>query len=187
MKFIEKEIKGVFEIVFDPKEDERGFFMRAYDKKIFENHGIKFDFVQENHSLSKHKGTIRGLHFQYPPDCECKLMRTITGEIFLAIVDIRKDSPTFGRWTSIVLSEHKKNMAIIPRGCTNGICTLTDNCHLIYKVDSYYNPNNEAVISWDDPDLNINWPIKNPSVISERDKTGMSFQEFKKKHGGLKP
>jgi len=185
MKIEEKEIEGVYEINLNPIEDDRGFFMRSFDKKILAEAGIANEWVQENHSLSKQKGTIRGLHFQYPPDTECKLMRVVTGELFLAIVDIRKGSKTFGKWTSIVLSEKTKNLALIPRGCTNGICTLTDDVNLLYKVDRYYAKHNEAVISWNDPDLAIDWPIKKPEVISKRDSNGMSFKEFKEKHGGL--
>lgn len=187
MKIIEKEIKGVFEIQLEPIIDERGFFVRSYDQNILEKAGINFKMVQENHSLSLKKGVIRGLHFQFPPNCESKLMRAITGEMFFAVVDIRKNSPTFGKWVSIVLSAEKKNLLLIPRGCTNGMCTLTDNCNLIYKVDNPYAKNNEAVIKWDDPDIGIKWPIKVPSVISERDSKGMSFKEFVKKYGGITP
>ena len=182
----EKKIKGVFEIQLEPLEDERGFFMRTYDDRIFKDLGIERKWVNENHSLSRIKGTIRGIHFQYPPDTETKLSRVITGEIFFVVVDIRKDSKTFGEWISVVLSSEKKNMLFIPRGCAPGMCTLTDNCNLIYKVDNYYSPNNEDVIKWNDPDLAIKWPIKEPVVISERDSKGKSFKEFVEKHGGLK-
>ena len=185
MKVIEKEIKGVYEIQLEPKEDDRGFFMRSYDDKIFKKHGIDRKWVHENHSLSLQKGTIRGIHFQYPPDCETKLLRVITGDIFFAIVDLRKNSETFGKWTSVVVSAKKKNMLYVPRGCAPGMCTLTVNCNLVYKVDNYYAANNEDVIKWNDPDIGIKWPIKEPNVISERDSKGQSFKDFVEKHDGL--
>ena len=185
MKVIEKEIKGVYEIQLEPKEDDRGFFMRSYDDKIFKEHGIDRKWVHENHSLSLQKGTIRGIHFQYPPDCETKLLRAITGDIFFAIVDLRKNSETFGKWTSVVVSAKKKNMLYIPRGCAPGMCTLTDNCNLVYKVDNYYAPNNEDIIKWNDPDIGIEWPIKEPNVISDRDSKGQSLKDFIEKYGGI--
>ncbi len=187
MRTRELNIKGAFEIQPEPIIDERGFFMRVYDKKIFEDHGIHRDWVQENHSLSLQKGTVRGLHFQYPPNSESKLMRVSSGEVFFVVVDIRKNSPTFGKWDSIILSSETKNMVLVPRGCTNGICTLTDNCNLHYKVDNYYAKNNEDSIKWDDPDLNIAWPISKPNIISARDSNAQSFKEFIAKRGGLEP
>jgi dTDP-4-dehydrorhamnose 3,5-epimerase len=186
MKFEKTEIAGVFEIILAPREDERGFFMRTYDDKVFLEHGLDRRWVQENHSFSVNKGTVRGIHFQYPPDCETKLLRVITGEIFFAAVDLRKNSPTFGKWTSVVLSAAKKNMFYIPRGCAPGMCTLVDNCNLAYKVDNYYALHNEDVIIWNDPDIAIQWPISKPRVLSERDSKGKSFKEFIGQCGGLK-
>jgi dTDP-4-dehydrorhamnose 3,5-epimerase len=187
MKFNEhKEIKGVYEIQLEPHEDERGFFMRTYDDKIFKEHGLDRRWVHENHSLSKIKGTVRGLHFQYPPDTETKLLRVVTGEVFFAFVDLRKGSPTFGRWGSVVLSGEKRNALYLPRGMGPGMCTLTDNCHLVYKVDNYYSPANEDNLKWDDPEIGIQWPIKVPIVISDRDARAQSFKNFlQKSKGGL--
>lgn len=180
----QKEIKGVYEIQLQPREDERGFFVRTYDDKIFNEHGLDRKWVQENHSLSLRRGTLRGLHFQYPPDTETKLLRAATGEMFFVFLDIRKNSPTFGKWGSMILSAKNKNMLYSPKGCAMGMCTLTDNCNLLYKCDSYYVSENEDNIKWDDPDLAIGWPVKNP-VISERDSKAQSFKEFVEKHGGL--
>ena len=184
MKITEGTIKGVFEIQLEPKEDERGFFMRVYDKKIFGEHGMDKEWVQENHSLSRHRGTIRGLHFQYPPDTESKLIRLSSGEAFFAYVDLRKDSPTFGQAGHSIISAEKKNMLLIPRGCALGMCTLSDNVNLHYRVDNYYASANEDNILWNDPDLNIEWPIKEPTVISERDSKAQSFKGFLQKSGG---
>lgn len=178
-------LDGVFEIRFKPNTDKRGFFMRTYDDKIFRKYGLNKNWVQENLSFSKFKGTIRGLHFQYPPHAETKAIMAITGETFLVFVDLRKDSPTFGNWDHVILSKEKKNMIIIPRGFANGICTLSEDCTLFYKFDNYFNPQNYDAIKWNDPDLKIKWPIKNPSIISEKDKNAKGFKEFMDKTGGM--
>ncbi len=185
MKIKQGKFKGVFEIQLEPFEDDRGFFMRAYDKKIFAENGIDNDWVQENHSLSKYKGTVRGLHFQYPPHTKSKLVRVSSGEVFFAFVDLRKKSPTLGEWGSVVLSTKKKNMFLIPRGFAAGMCALTDNCNFHYRVDNYYSKEKEDNIRWNDPDIGIKWPIKKAKVISERDNKAQSFKEFLKNKGGL--
>lgn len=185
MNFKELNIKGVYEVQLMPRGDERGFFMRTYDDTIFQSAGLDRKWVHENHSLSVKKGTVRGLHFQYPPHMETKLLRVITGEVFFAFVDLRKNSPTFGKWGSLIVSAEKKNMLHLPRGIAPGMCTLTDNCHLSYKVDNYYAPNNEDNIKWNDPDIGIKWPISVPEVISERDDKAQSFKQFVEKKGAL--
>lgn len=187
MKIKELEIKGVYEIQLEPHKDDRGFFVRTYDDKLFKQFGIDRPWVQENSSLSKIKGTVRGMHFQHPPSCETKVLRAITGEFFFAVVDLRKDSKTFGKWVSLILSSEKMNLLYVPRGCANGMCTLTDNCNLAYKVDNYYSKEREDIIKWDDPNIGIAWPIKNPTIISERDSKGQSLKEFIDKYGGLVP
>lgn len=187
MIFRESRLGGVFEIVQEPFEDQRGFFSRTYDKQLFAEKGLDREWVQENHSYSAHKGTVRGIHFQYPPDCETKLLRVISGEIFFVVIDLRKYSNTFGQWVGVVVSASRRNMLYIPRGCAPGMCTLTADCHLAYKVDNYYNPENEAVIKWDDPDIGIQWPLKMPQVISARDANGMAFSDFVCNHGGIVP
>jgi len=181
----ERRIKGVFEIQLNPHEDERGFFMRVYDTHIFEKYKIHRNWVQENHSLSVEKGVIRGMHFQLPPHSEAKLIRVVRGEIFDVFIDLRKNSPTFGQWDSIVLSADNKKMIYIPRGFAHGFCTLIENCEVVYKVDNYYSPEYEGNIKWNDLDLNIDWPIKNALTISEKDANAKSFKEFVDKYGGL--
>jgi len=181
----ELDIKGVYSIQLEPHEDHRGYFVRTYDSGIFKRHGIDRVWVQENHSFSLKKGTVRGLHFQYPPDTETKVMRAVTGEIFFAFVDLRKRSPTFGKWGSLISSDKNKKLLYIPRGCALGMCTLTDNCNLSYKVDSHYTSHNEDVLLWNDPDIGIAWPVKEPAVISERDRGGKTFKEFLHRCGGL--
>jgi dTDP-4-dehydrorhamnose 3,5-epimerase len=181
----ERRIKGVFEIQLDPHEDERGFFMRVYDDTIFKKYKIHKKWIQENHSLSVEKDVIRGMHFQLPPHLEAKLIRVINGKIYDAFIDLRKGSPTFGQWDSIILSAYNYKMIYIPRGFAHGFCTLTKNCEILYKMDNCYALNSEGSIRWDDPDIGINWPANNP-ILSEKDLKAKSFIEFIDKYGGLK-
>jgi len=186
MKITENEkIKGGFIIQLEPHEDHRGFFMRTYDKKIFAEHGIDRDWVQENHSYNKEKGTVRGFHFQFPPHAETKLIRVISGEILDVFLDLRKGSPTFGQWDSVVVSGENKKMVYIPRGFGHGMCTLTDNAQMVYKVDNYYSPEAESQVKWNDPDLNIKWPVEKEPIMSEKDLKANSFKEFVEKFGGI--
>lgn len=184
MQFRENDIKGVFEIRLEPRDDERGFFMRTYDDKIFKSRGLATNWVQESHSYSREKNTLRGLHFQIAPFEETKLIRVLGGEAFIIFVDLRKDSPSFGKWNSVVLSNENKKMLYIPRGFAMGMCTLTQNCTLAYKMDNYYSPNHAETIKWNDADIAIRWPTDNP-VISEKDSKAEGFKYFVKKYNGL--
>jgi len=184
MQVKERKLEGVFEIQLEPREDERGFFMRVYDDEIFKKHGIHRNWVQENHSLSVDKGIIRGMHFQLPPHSETKLVRAIAGKIYDVFIDLRKGSPTFGQWDSIILSADNKKIIYIPRGFAHGFCTLSKYCEVVYKVDNYYTPDSEGTIRWDDPSLEINWPINSP-ILSEKDSKSKDFEDFCEIHGGL--
>lgn len=184
MKITEKKLKGLFEIELNPFEDHRGFFMRTYDSNILIKFGLNKVWVQENHSSSINKGIIRGLHFQFPPHTDAKLIRCIRGEIFDVVVDIRKNSPTFGEWESVLLSEKNKKSLFIPRGFAHGFCTLTEHCDIIYKHDNFYNKDYDAGIFWNDEDLKIGWPVDSP-IISERDANLQRFNEFIKHNDGL--
>jgi len=177
--------EGVFTIELEPKEDHRGFFMRVYDEKILAEQGLNRKWVQENHSLSKEKGTLRGFHFQFPPHTESKLVRVISGEIFDVFVDLRKGSPTFGQWDHIILSAENKTCLCIPRGFAHGMCTLTENCVMLYKVDNYYAPDSEGAIHWKDPDLGIDWPLEGEPVLSEKDAKAGSFKNFIDRFGAI--
>ena len=159
--------------------------MRTYDKKIFETAGLADDWVQESESFSRHRGTIRGLHFQHPPSAESKLIRVTSGEAFIVWVDIRKGSETFGAWDSLVLSERTRSVVYIPRGFANGMCTLSDNCALFYKIDNYFSSEAQDEILWNDPDIGIEWSITEPKIISERDRNAKSFKVFIERYGGL--
>lgn len=184
MKIKERKLKGVFEISFKPHEDKRGFFMRTYDERLFKKNGLHHRWVQENHSYSRKRGTLRGLHFQFPPYAETKVIWVITGKIFLVFVDLRRGSLTFGQWESVTLRADDKKMMYIPAGFAFGMRTLTDNVILLYKMGTHYVPKSQGVIRWDDPDLGIDWPAGKP-ILSERDAKAQSFKEFKARFKGL--
>lgn len=157
-------------ILITPKvfTDERGFFMEIYQKEEFAKIGITGEFVQQNHSKSV-KGVLRGLHYQKEPYAQAKLVRCIKGEIFDVAVDIRKNSPTFGRYVSMALSEENKNMLYIPRGFAHGFEVISDEAEVIYSVDNIYSKESESGIIWNDYNIGIKWIIKTP-VLSEKDK-----------------
>jgi dTDP-4-dehydrorhamnose 3,5-epimerase len=157
-------------VLIEPRvfEDERGFFMETYKAPDFVAAGIKGDFVQENHSHSS-KGVLRGLHYQNPPFAQGKLVRVVRGEIFDVAVDIRKGSPTWGKWVGTILSEKNRNMLYVPAGLAHGFCVLSKIAEVIYKTTNVYSAESEAGIIWNDEDLNIEWPIEEP-VLSEKDK-----------------
>lgn len=186
MTIKEEKIKGLFEIQLDPKFDSRGFFMRTFDDKIFKKMGLKTKWVQESHSLSKKKGTVRGFHFQHPPFAETKLIRVLQGEILFTVLDLRFKSKTFGKWIQVILSSKKNNLLYIPKGFASCMCTLTDNCHVLYKMDQYFTPESYDNIRWNDPDLKIPFPVKTPVEISQRDAEAQSFKEFIKKYKSLR-
>lgn len=184
MKLTERKLKGVFEIDLEPIEDIRGFFMRTYDNALFKSLGLNQHWVQENHSYSRKRGTLRGLHFQFPPYAETKLVRAMGGEIFIAFVDLRKGSPTVGQWESVVISTVNHKMLYVPNGFALGMCTLTDDCTLVYKMGNCFVPENQGVIKWDDPDIAISWSVDDP-ILSQKDASAGSFKEFIEKYGGL--
>lgn len=157
--------------------DHRGFFMESYSKKKFEEAGFDVDFVQDNHSKSLEKGVLRGLHFQDPPKAQAKLVRATKGTVFDVIVDLRKNSKTYGQWEGFRLSANNFLMLYIPKGFAHGFCTLEDDTEFQYKTDDFYSPENDNGIAWDDTILNIKWPIEDP-ILSEKDKHHQSFEKF---------
>jgi len=186
MEFNERKLKGVYEIFLNPIRDERGFFMRTYDVDDFQKNKLHNSWIQENHSLSKKIGIIRGLHLQRPPFTETKLIRCIHGRIWDVFVDLRYGSETFGQWDAVELSSENNKMIIIPRGCAHGFLTLSDDCEILYKVDNYYSRENECGILWNDPDLNISWPLTDV-LLSEKDRNNnITLSEFKEKYQGIK-
>ena len=156
-------------IIVTPRvfEDERGLFFETYKRSEFAAAGIKDDFLQDNHSFST-KGVIRGLHYQKSPAAQGKLVRAVTGMIFDVAVDIRKGSPTFGKWVSVELSRDNRRMLYIPAGFAHGFAALTDHVEVTYKVTSEYSAQHEAGILWNDPEIGINWPVSSP-LLSAKD------------------
>ncbi len=179
-EFIETEIPEV--ILIKPKvfADDRGFFMETYKRSDFEKYGIDTDFVQDNHSKSV-KGVLRGLHFQKEPFAQGKLVRCTKGKIFDVAVDIRKGSPTFGKWVGFELSEENKHIIWIPKGFAHGFLTLSDEAEVLYKVSGgEYSPEHDAGILWNDPDIGINWPLEGIEevILSEKDKKQPLLKEI---------
>ncbi|MFC1488305.1 dTDP-4-dehydrorhamnose 3,5-epimerase [Thermodesulfobacteriota bacterium] len=177
MKITPLKLEGTFAISLKPMEDERGYFMRTYDESIFKNHGLNLAWVQENQSLSKHKGIIRGLHFQKPPHSETKLVRVAKGAILDVFMDLRKGSKTYGKWDAIELSEENQQMVYIPKGFAHGFCTLSEESLVLYKVDNFYTPEAEGGLRWNDNTLGIDWPVKDPLVSPKDQKLGL-FKDF---------
>jgi len=182
----ELNLKGLFEIIPRPNYDNRGFFLRTYDREIFRQHGIDRDWLQENHSRSDKMGTLRGMHTQMDPFSETKLVRCIRGKVFDVAIDLRKESETFGEWYGTELSEENMKMLFIPRGFAHGFCTLTDVAEVVYKVDNIYSPSHEMGILWCDEDLRIQWPLQGTPVISEKDSKNMTLREVKEILNSLK-
>lgn len=148
--------------------DNRGFFMESYNEAVLEKQGVKFNFIQDNQSLSAEPGVIRGLHYQLSPKAQTKLIRVLTGAIYDVIVDVRKSSPTFGKWVGVILSEHNHRQLLVPKGFAHGFCTLAPNTQVLYKVDEYYSLENDRGILWSDPALGIDWPTSKP-ILSDKD------------------
>lgn len=175
--FIPTDIKGVFVIEVKKYGDERGYFMETYKESDFVQAGLNYKFVQDNQSHSK-KGVLRGLHFQkkYP---QAKLVRCIKGEVFDVCVDLRKNSPTYGKWAGVILSAERGNQFMIPRGFAHGFVVLSETATFCYKVDELYHPEDEGGIMWNDPDINIEWPFDGEVLLSEKDKKNIAFKDLK--------
>lgn len=168
MKFIPTELNGVYIVDLEPLIDSRGWFARTYCKREFAEIGHRDEWVQLNHSFTRRKASIRGMHFQQPPYQEIKLVRCISGKILDIVIDLRKGSRTFLKWFGVELSSENKKMLYIPEGMAHGFQTLEDNCELLYHHTAFYTPGSEGGIRHDDPMININWPLQ-VTDISERD------------------
>lgn len=151
--------------------DDRGFFSEVWKEKVLSEFGVKLNFVQDNHAFSRDKGVLRGLHFQLPPTAQDKLVRCTRGSILDVAVDIRRSSPTFGTYVSAVLSAENWRQILVPAGFAHGYVTLEPDTEVLYKVTSYYSPQDDRGIAWDDPDIGIDWGVASDSVIlSAKDK-----------------
>ena len=171
-------LQDCYEIRLAPHADERGYFMRTFDRGIFLRSGLVVDWLQENQSMSLSRGTIRGLHFQKPPHAETKLVRAVAGAVLDVFVDLRVDSPTFGEWEAVELSAEAFNYAYIPKGFAHGFCTLTEHAIVHYHVDACYAPAAEGGIRWDDDTLNIDWGVTAP-IVSAKDAAWPLLTDFK--------
>lgn len=176
MEVIETELKGLF--VLKPRvfEDERGYFFESYNQNLFKQAGLDLEFVQDNQSLSQ-KGVLRGLHFQNPPHAQGKLVRVITGAVLDVVVDIRKNSATYGKWFGLELTEKNKWMMYVPPGFAHGFLTLENNTIFSYKCTNFYNKAAEDCLLWNDKDIDIKWNYNDP-LLSAKDLEGKPFKGF---------
>lgn len=168
MKFIETKIKDV--VIVEPQVfgDHRGFFMESWSRWAFEEAGLHYDFVQDNHSSSTVKGTLRGIHFQRERKAQAKLVRCAKGAVLDVAVDLRPGSVTYKQWVAVELSAENKRQLLIPRGFGHGFLTLTDDVEFLYKADNYYAPEADGGIRWNDPELAVDWGVTAP-ILSEKD------------------
>ena len=176
MKVVSTDIEDLFIIEPQVFGDSRGWFMESWSQKKMEEAGLFYNFVQDNHSFSAIKGTLRGLHFQKGSSSQAKLVRCVKGAVFDVAVDLRKNSKTYKKWVGCVLSEENKKQFLIPRGFAHGFLTLTDNVEFVYKADNYYDPQADRNIIWNDEEINIDWGIENP-ILSEKDKKAPKLSE----------
>ena len=178
--FIKTDIEGVFIIEPTAFGDERGYFMETYQYNDFAAAGIDVKFVQDNQSKSK-KGVLRGLHFQkqFP---QSKLLRVISGEVYDVAVDLREGSATYGKYIGVLLSSENRRQFFIPRGFAHGFLVLSDEAEFVYKVDDFYHPDDEGGLMWNDPTVNIDWPIPEGMeiILSEKDKVNPTFENISK-------
>lgn len=176
MEVIKTSIPDV--LILKPKvfEDDRGYFFESYNKEKFLQHGLDKNFVQDNESKSV-KNVVRGLHFQSPPFAQGKLVRVMKGAVLDVAVDLRRNSPTYGQWTSVELTEDNKWMYWVPPGFAHGFATLEDDTVFFYKCTNVYNKASEGSIRWNDPDLGVDWKLENP-ILSEKDQKAPLFRDF---------
>ena len=177
MKITKTKLDGVVIVEPDVFGDNRGFFMESWNKKKMEEVGLYYDFVQDNHSKSTVKGTLRGIHFQKGDKAQAKLVRCVKGAVLDVAVDLRKNSPTFKQWIGVELSEENKKQLLIPRGFGHGFVTLTDDVEFLYKTDNYYALEADAGIRWNDPDIGVDWCVENP-ILSEKDKNNPFLKDM---------
>src|SRR5438270_5660854 len=175
MNVLETPLSGT--LILEPKvfEDERGFFLESYSERVFAGLGIQERFVQDNHSYSK-RGVLRGLHYQVQKP-QGKLVRVVSGEVLDVFLDLRRKSPTFGRWHAVKLSGENRRLAWIPAGFAHGFEVLSEAAHVLYKSTQFYFPELERTILWNDPELNIAWENDKEPLLSEKDKKGKRFKE----------
>ena len=176
MIFTPTPLAGSYVLGLEKLEDERGFFARAFCQQEFSARGLEAGFVQVNNSLSKKRGTLRGMHYQLPPSAEVKIVRCISGALFDVILDLRPESETFGQYFGIELSAENRNMLYIPRGFAHGFITLTADTELLYLVSAFYDKDRERGLRYDDSRFGVSWPIS-PTTISAKDASYPDFDD----------
>lgn len=177
MKIEKTKLEGVVIITPDVFGDHRGFFMESWSKRKMEEAGLDYNFVQDNHSLSTVKGTLRGIHFQKGDKAQAKLVRCVRGAVLDVAVDLRHASPTYKQWVVVELSAENKKQILIPRGFGHGFVTLTDEVEFLYKADNYYAPEADAGIRWNDPEIGIEWGVEKP-ILSAKDEKNPFLKEL---------
>jgi dTDP-4-dehydrorhamnose 3,5-epimerase len=176
MIFSETALPGAYVIDLERIEDERGFFARAWCERELTEHGLETRIAQSNVSFNKHKGTLRGMHFQRPPHQETKLIRCIRGGLFDVIIDLRPDSTGYKRWMGVELTADNRRMLYVPRGFAHGFQTLEDDTETFYMVSEFYTPEAEGGVRWDDPAFAVEWPLGPPTEISQKDQQWPDFR-----------
>jgi len=178
MKVIATSLPGL--LVLEPKvfRDARGFFLESFNENAMASAGIREHFVQDNHSYSA-RNVLRGLHYQVGHP-QGKLVRVVAGEIFDVAVDLRRSSPTFGKWDGVTLSGDNFRMLWIPAGLAHGFRVLSDGAHVLYKATDFYHPECERTLAWNDPEVNIDWQVDTLPIVSDRDAKGASFRDAEK-------
>ncbi|HEX9110081.1 MAG TPA: dTDP-4-dehydrorhamnose 3,5-epimerase [Terriglobales bacterium] len=178
MKRTETGLSGV--LLLEPRVfgDDRGFFLESYNERVFAEFGIHEKFVQDNHSYSS-RNVLRGLHYQIQQP-QGKLVRVITGEILDVVLDLRQNSPTFGKWESFRLSGENKRMLWVPVGFAHGFRVVSETAHVIYKTTDFYAPEHERTVAWNDPVLHIDWQLEGDPIVSAKDQRGQKFSECEK-------
>lgn len=169
-------------LILQPRRfgDERGFFSEVWNRATLRTHGIDIDFVQDNHSLSRDKGVVRGLHFQTPPHAQDKLVRVAVGRVFDVVVDVRIGSPTFGQWLGVELSAENGRQLLIPKGFLHGFVTREPNCEVLYKCSDFHAPGCDGAVYFADPDLGIDWGIDPvAAILSSKDQAAQRFADFR--------
>jgi dTDP-4-dehydrorhamnose 3,5-epimerase len=179
MEFNSFELDGPLEVVPGKIEDERGYFPEIFRHDAFAERAGPVEFVQDNQSLSVRAGTIRGIHFQTHPFAQGKLVRCLAGKVMDVAVDLRRDSPDYGRWIAVTLTPQSNNQLWIPVGFGHAFCTLEPNCVIAYRVTNYYSPQNDHGVAWDDPDIAIDWPsMADAATLSAKDRAQPSLTDL---------
>jgi len=174
MKFVPTPVQGAFLIELERKGDDRGFFARFFCEREFAAAGLKSNFVQINTSLTSQAGTLRGLHYQLPPSAEVKVVRCLRGALFDVVLDLRPDSPTYGKWFGAELNAENRTMMYVPEGCAHGFVTLADATEALYLVSQFYGPDEERGVRFNDPRFAVEWPVA-PIEVSDKDRAWPDF------------